>query len=186
MSQTTQTTQRHSLVAGGNRDLLHLLAGLAGHHRKTYCYPSYQTIAKLYRQMYHRPISFRTIARHCGRLEAEGLITRQRRHYRDRSGQLILRSTLYRITTYAARVIASGVRRVRQVLDYFAVPRMAQHLDPLSSHPPPWKERAPCFAGGARASPPVPVDKSVDNSVGRQAIEEMRRLLADRKAASRR
>lgn len=172
------TLPRHSALARGNRDLLHLLGGLAAYHRATYCWPAYDTVQRLYGQLYGRSISARTLCRHFRRLEAEGLITRQRRHYRDKAGQLILRSTLYRLTTYAARLIRSTINRVRQVLDYFAVTKMAKHPDPLSVDLPPEKERAPDNTGGARDSSGQSVDKSVDKSAGRQAIADMRRQLA--------
>lgn len=173
----TFTRQHHSLLSHGNRDLLTLLGGLAAHHGKHYCYPAYNTLQRLYGAFFGRPISHRTIARHMRQLEAEGLLTRQRRHTRDKAGHLVLRSTLYRLTTQALRVLASARRKVAQVVDSLAVTLPAKYLRPSLSYHRPGSERAPAGEARAPSDTPPPVDNRASPDAIRRELSEMRRVL---------
>ena len=75
--------------------IMETLAGLAGHHERTWCYPSQEKILELLRKFTGRALSRRHLNRHLRALERDGLIRRVRRHIRDKTRGLLLRSTVY-------------------------------------------------------------------------------------------
>jgi hypothetical protein len=92
-------------VATPDLRILSVLAGLAGHHGKLWCFPSQEKILELLRRRYHRIISRRTLNRHLGALQAQHLIRRHRRHKTGATGALELHSTVYVILNGATRIL---------------------------------------------------------------------------------
>ena len=72
-----------------------VLAGLAAHHFKTWCFPTQDKICELLRRFTGRQMSRRTLNRHLAALERDGQIRRKRRHIHDKKLGLVMRSTLY-------------------------------------------------------------------------------------------
>ncbi len=116
-------------------ELLQTLAGLCGHYGKPYTFPSQQKLLELLTERYRVTISRRTLNRWLYRLEHLGLINRQRRHVRERSGRhrgrLILRSTLYFLTGFGRRILRKTVDNLSKFLRDIAVPHSAQHVYPV-------------------------------------------------------
>lgn len=183
---TPLTAPRHRILEHGNRDLLVLLYRLAVHQGNTYCFPALATIAALYRQFHDRSISTRTLCRHLKHLERMCLIVRTRRHRRGRNGELILRSTLYSMTRFGVSLIKGVVHRLSQVVDYFAVTRMANNQRRIS-HPPPGPPRNEALRADLSTHPP-PAEPSIDGSSGEKAgaIERMRELIGKPRPGRRR
>lgn len=77
--------------------IVEVLAGLAAHTFKTWCFPSQEKLLELLYKFTGRTMSRRTLNRHLAALERDGHISRKRRHIRDKKLGLILRSTLYTI-----------------------------------------------------------------------------------------
>jgi hypothetical protein len=118
-------------------EILQLLAGLCGHFRKPYTFPSQQFILETLKRRYRLHISRRTLNRRLAHLEAAGMITRQRRHKRDRpTGRLILRSTLYFVTSFGRRMLKRTVDNLSNFLRNIAVPHLAQKLSTIRSLTP--------------------------------------------------
>ena len=105
--------------------IMETLAGLAGKFERTWCYPSQEKILQLLKRFTGRRLSRRHLNRHLHALVRDGLLRRIRRHVRERSGALRLRSTVYVI---AGRWLA----RVRQLVN--AAVRWAS--SPAKSTPP--------------------------------------------------
>jgi DNA-binding MarR family transcriptional regulator len=115
-------------------EILQLLAAYCGHSRKPYTFPSQQTILNTLRQRYRLHISRRTLNRRLAHLEAAGMITRLRRHKRDQpSGRLLLRSTLYFVTSFGRRMLKKTVDNLSKFLTNIAVPQVAQKLSTIRS-----------------------------------------------------
>jgi len=93
--------------------ILAFLMQTADYHRKAYCYPSHETILKRLREWFHLSISDRTLCRHLAAFERDLYITRQRRHRRGRDGNLILRSTIYKIGLRAFQQLARWARSLQ-------------------------------------------------------------------------
>lgn len=87
--------------------LVMILAGLAGHYNKHYCYPTQDKICSLLKRYYGRFMSRRTVNRHLAGLEAAGWIRRRRRHQLDKVRGWVFRSTLYTITNKARRCLGA-------------------------------------------------------------------------------
>lgn len=87
--------------------LVHLLAGLAGHHGKRYCFPSQDKLCELVMRFYDRTMSRRTLNRHLAGLESSGWIRRQRRHRLHPENGWTFRSTLYTLTNKARRTLGA-------------------------------------------------------------------------------
>jgi hypothetical protein len=127
-------------------ELLQLLAGLCGHFGKPYTFPSQQTILEILQRRYRLAISRRTLNRRLRHLEIAGMITRTRRHKHDRpSGRLILRSTLYFVTSFGRRMVKKTVDNLSKFLRNIAVPHLAQQLSTIRSLTPKYLTTA---AGG--------------------------------------
>ena len=90
--------------------IMETLAGLAGKYERSWCYPSQAKIVELLARFTGRRLSRRHLNRHLRALERDGMIRRIRRHVRDRSRGLLLRSTVY---VLAGRWLA----RVRQLVN---------------------------------------------------------------------
>ena len=105
--------------------IMETLAGLAGKFERTWCYPSQEKILELLKRFTGRRLSRRHLNRHLHALVRDGMLRRIRRHVRERSGALRLRSTVY---VLAGRWLA----RVRQMVN--AAVRWAH--SPTKSMPP--------------------------------------------------
>lgn len=92
-------------VANPEQRVLQVIAGLAAHHGKMWCYPSYTTIKRILLSRYHYALSERSLARHIGALVQMGYLDRQRRHKRAKDGSLELHSTLYVIKQKAVAAL---------------------------------------------------------------------------------
>jgi len=110
------------------------LAGLAGHHARSWCYPSQAKILELLARFTGRTLSRRHLNRHLAALERDGMLRRIRRHVRDRTRGMLLRSTVYVLAgRYLARVRnllrAAGrwAKNPRQINAPVPVPPPAQH-----------------------------------------------------------
>jgi DNA-binding HxlR family transcriptional regulator len=82
-----------------------VLAGLAAHTYKAWCFPTQDKICELLKRFTGRTMSRRTLNRHLAALERDGQLRRQPRHYRDKHKGMVLRSTLYVIAgRFMARI----------------------------------------------------------------------------------
>jgi hypothetical protein len=79
--------------------LCQLLAGLAVHYYKAWCFPSQLKILELFQRFFGVVMSRRTLNRHLAGLERDGRIFRQRRHEYHKKKGLVLHSTLYKTGT---------------------------------------------------------------------------------------
>lgn len=119
-------------------ELLQLIASLCGYFQKPYVWPSQSTLVHLLATRYRIFISRRTLNRWLRRLEDLGLIDRKRRHCREQrpgrpAGRLILRSTLYFVTSFGRRILRSAVDNLSKFLRGLAVTATAQHFHPVRS-----------------------------------------------------
>ncbi len=86
--------------------IIETLAGLAGHHYRTWSYPTQEKILELLKRFTGRVMSRRTLNRHLKALQDGGWLRRIRRHVHDRKRGFVLRSTCYVIAgRYAARIV---------------------------------------------------------------------------------
>lgn len=145
-----------SLVQKPDLRIVQVLTGLAGHYGKSYCIPAQKTILHLVRTHTGRAMSPRTLNRHLGALERDGWIKRIRRHTKDKTGMLVLHSTLYHILRRSAawlnsvaRAAASFFRTRAYPLASSAVSKTAQYENPITTSsssgvakppPPEWKD----------------------------------------------
>ncbi len=111
-----------------------VLAGLAAHHRRYWCYPSQTKICELLQRFTGRIMSKRTLNRHLAALERDGQIRRKRRHHHDKHRGMVLRSTLYtiagRFLARIGRIVQAAARwrdRAAAAAQAPRVPETAQH-----------------------------------------------------------
>ena len=116
--------------------IMETLAGLAGKYERTWCYPSQEKILELLRKFTGRALSRRHLNRHLRALERDGLIRRVRRHIRDKTRGLLLRSTVYVLAgRWLARVRQLVVAAARwavnphRIKPSLPVPQPAQHVN---------------------------------------------------------
>lgn len=93
-----------------------VLAGLAAHNFKTWCYPSQEKLCELLKRFTGRDMARRTLNRHLNALERDGMLRRVRRHHHDKQRGMVLRSTLYII---AGRFM-SRIHRIVRAAERFA------------------------------------------------------------------
>jgi DNA-binding transcriptional ArsR family regulator len=84
-------------VRKGDTLICDLLAGLAAHYFRSWCFPSQKKICELFERMYHRKMSERTLNRHLNALERDHYIHRTRRIKSDPRKGTVYRSTLYKL-----------------------------------------------------------------------------------------
>lgn len=94
-----------NLTANPRIELVTLLAGLAGLHKKRYCWPSQDKICKLYEKRTGRRMARSTLNEQLGGLVRDGWITRTRRHRRGENGEMEMHSTLYSFRRRAIRYL---------------------------------------------------------------------------------
>jgi len=172
-----------SAVAKPDLRVLELLWQLAAHHGRVWCYPSQATIITLLRRFHARQMSRRTLNRHLRALVAGGYIERIRRHVKQRSGELLLRSTVYTLLPRARRSIARAARGALQLakagakwLTYLAVPVLAQHGSTSENPSSP--------AGGAAPPGHAPPPPARASAFGREQSNAARELLRSPRAHS--
>lgn len=165
-----------SAVAKPDLRVLDVLWQLAAHHGRQWCYPSQDTITVLLRRFHARRMSRRTVNRHLRALVAQGYIERIRRHIRQRSGELLLRSTVYTLLPRARRTIIRAARGAAQLarggakwLVYHAVTEGAQHGRPLSG--------PSCPPGGSPPSRGLEPPPGEPSAFGREVMNAARALL---------
>ncbi len=122
-----------------------VLAGLAAHTFKTWCFPTQEKICELVYRFTGRKMSRRTLNRHLAGLERDGQLKRVQRHHHDKHRGMVLRSTLYVIGgRFMARIgrIVTASRRWAEARKNFRaadplssrsgvrVPSLAQHKNP--------------------------------------------------------
>jgi hypothetical protein len=97
--------------------LLHALYAIAAKYGKSYCYPSQTKLLELLKTHYHISISRRTLNRWLAFLEGEGYIFRTRRHTRGTDGEISFKSTLYRFSKKALRLLKKIAYPLRKLLN---------------------------------------------------------------------
>lgn len=102
-------------VVNPDTRICEVLAGLAAHHRKTWCYPTQEKILQLLKQFTGRVMARRSLNRHLAALERDGQIRRIRRHHATKQHGWTMRSTLYVI---GGRFLAR-MRRINQAVTRF-------------------------------------------------------------------
>lgn len=104
-----------------------VLFKLCGWVGKGYCFPSQRKIVKLSAKWHSVPMSRRTLNRVLGRLESDGYLARVRRHHKGEDGQLVMRSTLYKLGGRAFNHVYNLGAWAGRVFSVFRVPKMAQY-----------------------------------------------------------
>ena len=113
--------------------ILMTLAGVAKCHNKPYCFVSQNRQLELLKKYHSWNISRRTLNRRLKELEAEGYFIRIRRHIKASNGELILRSTLYKLQAkFFAWAYKLG-QWVKRFFGVFAVPKWAQYISETES-----------------------------------------------------
>jgi DNA-binding HxlR family transcriptional regulator len=85
-------------VKNPDMGICHVIAGLAGDCRKTYCFPTQKKICELMVRFGYRDMSRRTLNRNLAALEQDGYVQRVRRHEHVKGVGIVFHSTLYRLT----------------------------------------------------------------------------------------
>lgn len=109
-----------STVINPDTKICEVLAGLAAHNWKTWCYPSQLKLCELLQRFTGRVMSRRTLNRHLNALERDGQLRRVQRHHHDKQRGMVLRSTLYIIAgRFMARMhrIVAAARRFAKLPD---------------------------------------------------------------------
>lgn len=112
--------------------ILACLAHVAAKYGRLWCYPNQATLRALLATHYALQVSARTLNRHLAALQAQGYLDRIRRHTRDRSGQLMLKSTVYRLRGATHALLRSFGSAIRQ-LSTETVDRFVHHAVPNSA-----------------------------------------------------
>jgi hypothetical protein len=132
-----ELTARRSFNTVKNPDMriLDCLAGLAGHHGKTYTGASQKKICELLARIYGRVMSVRTLNRHLNALCRLQFMRRRRRHRRDPKRGFVFRSTLcipqWRYLTKCAKTVRglfSLMREQGREVGSTRMTQLAQHL----------------------------------------------------------
>lgn len=108
------------------------LLSVATKYRRQWCYPSQDTIIALMARWHRRTFTRRTLNRHLAGLEAQGYFRRVRRHTKDRSGALILKSTVYALRG-AAFALLGGMKTTFAKLSTEIVDRFHSHAVPKTA-----------------------------------------------------
>ncbi len=129
------TTSR--TVLNPDTRICEVLAGLAAHTYKTWCFPTQDKIRELLKRFTGREMSRRTLNRHLAALERDGQLTRKRRHIKHPKFGMVLRSTLYliggRFMARIGRIVTASKRWAEaraSARSGVHVPLLAQHRNP--------------------------------------------------------
>jgi hypothetical protein len=104
-------------MAVSSLQLLHALYAIAAKYGKSYCYPSQEKLLELLKTHYDISISRRTLNRWLSFLEGEGYIFRTRRHSQGINGGVSFKSTLYRFSKKALRLLKKIAYPLRKLLN---------------------------------------------------------------------
>ncbi len=104
-----------------------VITGTCKTYKKGYCFPSQEHIVHLARKFHKVIMSRRTLNRILKRMEQEGIFKRIRRHSKNSAGQLILRSTLYKLLGKVRDMAIRKLHWACGMLGITAVPKVAQH-----------------------------------------------------------
>lgn len=116
--------------------ILHTLGAISKCHNKPYCWASQQTQLDLLLKYHHWNISRRTLNRRLRELEDQGYFERVRRHIKGNDGQLMLRSTLYKLKAKFFEWAYRAGQWAKRFFNVFAVPKWAQYQkEPLKVSP---------------------------------------------------
>lgn len=161
-------------------ELVSYLVGLAGAHKKKFCFPSQDWIREHYSQETGHPMSRRTLNRQLAGLVRDGYIERVRRHRRSpiAARGFEMRSTLYKFTVKAMRLVwraAGAVReavkwgrsRVTTLSQYFPLQGKVITAGAHSGAPP--IDRSPPDGGGSGKKP--------DTHLAQSYLQQMREVL---------
>jgi hypothetical protein len=92
-------------VKHGDVRICEVLAGLAAHTFKTWCFPTQEKICELVERFTGRSMSVRTLNRHLNALERDWYLHRTRRIRAEKHKGIVCRSTLYAIgATFSKRI----------------------------------------------------------------------------------
>jgi len=110
--------------------ILMTVKSIGDKHGKHYSWPAQKRLVELLKKFYEISISRRTLCRDLRWLEENGFIERVRRHFKNSSGELVLRSTLYFLKRKAYKVFDSLWFWLNKHHHRFAVTKVAQHRHP--------------------------------------------------------
>jgi hypothetical protein len=101
-------------VQHGDTRICDLLAGLAAHYYKSWCFPTHEKICELLERFTGRKMSVRTLVRHLNALERDYYLHRTRRLKAVKGVGMVYRSTLYKMgsafTRQSKRVLEAWTR----------------------------------------------------------------------------
>lgn len=109
--------------------ILACLAHIAAKYGRLWCYPNQATLRAILAKHYALDVSPRTLNRHLAALQAQGYLDRIRRHTADSKGQLILKSTVYKLRGATHALLRSFGAVLRQ-LSTETVDRFVHHAVP--------------------------------------------------------
>lgn len=121
------------MVKSQSEAILMTLIGVAKCHKKQYCFVSQARQLELLKRFHSWNISRRTLNRRLRELENEGYFVRIRRHIKAPNGELILRSTLYKLLPKLRNWAYKLGLWVAKVFRVFAVPKWAQYYSSKES-----------------------------------------------------
>ena len=107
-------------VKRGERAIVMLLAGLANHYFKKWCFPTQEKICELLKSRMGITMSVRTLNRHLNALQQDGFLWRKVRHRRDKHKGMMFDSTLY---TVAARFVNQAAQMIKGIRRAYAEAR---------------------------------------------------------------
>lgn len=114
--------------------VLHVLLKLGSFFGKRYVFPTQKTIVRLSANWSLAKMSRRTLNRVLASLEEKGFIERVRRHSKKSTGELWLRSTLYKLRLKAFEWCWRMKGFLNEIWGIIAVPRMAHNLSEKEDH----------------------------------------------------
>jgi len=134
--------------------ILDVLTGFAHRHGKHYCFPSQDTICRVYEARFGIPLSRRHLNRILSQLQDAEMIRRTRRHRKKPRGGILFSSTLYHFSRAAFATARRTLTNLGHLLGRSRVTRKAQQGD--RSHESSLPRRgsgAPTPAGPGRSPP---------------------------------
>lgn len=105
-----------------------VLLRFASYYGKKYAFPKQETIVRKCEKWFGVQMSRRTVNRVLASLEAKGFFVRVRRHSKKSTGELWLRSTLYKLSSRTFAELGRLGKLVSGFFESFAVPKMAQYF----------------------------------------------------------
>lgn len=116
------------MLSSKETSVLRVLLKLSSYFGKRYSFAAQKTIVRLCEEWYGEKMCRRTLNRVLASLEVKGFFGRTRRHLKKPSGELLLRSTLYKLCSKAFGWLWSLKGFFNEVAGGFAVTKVAQHF----------------------------------------------------------